>query len=193
MARPKAFDHDQVIEKAMDAFWSYGYEPTSVQDLVKLTGINRGSLYDTFGSKHELFMEALERYEKQRFARLITRLERPGPVREAITRLFGEVLEGAVSCTQRRGCLLTNAAVELAPHDPLVADRLKRTFGQLEEAFYRALLRAQQTGEVSSERDPRALARFLTSSLQGLQVTAKSSPDRVVLEDVVKVTLQVLN
>jgi TetR/AcrR family transcriptional repressor of nem operon len=193
MARSKAFDHDQVVERAMEAFWSYGYEPTSVQDLVEHTGINRGSLYDTFGSKHDLFIEALERYEEQRFARLIRMLEQPGSVREAIAQLFGELLEGAVSCTQRRGCLLTNSAVELAPHDPVVADRIRSKFGQLEETFCKALVRAQQDGEVSAEQDPRALARFLTSSLQGLQVVAKTSPDRAVLQDVVDVTLQVLN
>jgi TetR/AcrR family transcriptional repressor of nem operon len=192
MARSKAFDHDQVVERAMEAFWSCGYEPTSVQDLVEHTGINRGSLYGTFGSKHDLFIEALERYEAQRFARLIKTLEQPGSAREAITQLFTELLEGVVSCTQRRGCLLTNSAVELAPHDPVVADRIRSKFGQLEEAFYSALVRAQQDGEVSVEHDPRALARFLTSSLQGLQVTVKTSPGRAILQDVVKVTLQVL-
>ncbi|HEV2148907.1 MAG TPA: TetR/AcrR family transcriptional regulator [Longimicrobiaceae bacterium] len=192
MPRPKEFDRDEVLDRALEAFWTHGYEATSMQDLVEAMGIHRGSLYDTFGDKHALFLAALDRYERVWVSRVVERLEEEGALREVLRRIFDEVVQEAASCSPRRGCLTTNSAVELAPRDPRVAARVAAAFGRVEEAFCTALTRAREHGEFGGDLDPRAVARFLTSSIQGLRVLARSGAERGTLRDVVDVTLRVV-
>src|ERR1700730_2144482 len=78
MARQKEFDRDEVLHKAMEVFWSRGYEASSIQDLVKRMGINRQSLYDTFGDKHTLYLQALDRYREVEGRKIVELLEQPG-------------------------------------------------------------------------------------------------------------------
>src|SRR6266852_1410049 len=96
MARPKEFDRDQALQKAMEVFWSRGYEAASIQDLVKHMGINRQSLYDTFGDKHALYLQALDRYREVEGRKLLELLERPGSVKKSLRQLFEGVVEGAL-------------------------------------------------------------------------------------------------
>src|SRR6266567_3686326 len=133
MARHREFDRDEALHKAMEVFWSRGYEAASIQELIKHMGINRQSLYDTFGDKHALYLQALDRYREMEGHKLFELLERQGSVKNNLRQLFKGV------------------------------------------------------------RDPRAVARFLYSSIQGLSLMAKATQDRRKLEDVVKVTLSVLD
>src|SRR5260370_37968341 len=96
MPRHKEFDQDQALHKAMEVFWSRGYEAASIQDLVRHMGINRQSIYDTFGDKHALYLQALDRYRAVESRRLIELLERPGSVKKSLRQLFGEVVERAL-------------------------------------------------------------------------------------------------
>jgi TetR/AcrR family transcriptional regulator, transcriptional repressor for nem operon len=193
MARHKEFDREEALQKAMEVFWSHGYEASSIQDLVKHMGINRQSLYDTFGDKHALYLQALDRYRQVEGSKLIQLLERPGSVKRSLRQLFGEVIERALCDQQRRGCFMGNATTELAGRCKETASRTGSNLAATEEAFYRALLRGRKEGEIKAVRDPRAVARFLYSSLQGLVLMAKATRDRTTLEDVVKVTLSVLD
>lgn len=193
MARHKEFNQDEVLEKAMDTFWRYGYEATSVQDLVDNMGINRGSLYDTFGDKRSLFQAAIAHYEEKVVKRAIARLEAPDASKDAIRAHFYDALQCALQDQECKGCLVTNAAVELAAHDPQARDRIVACFQRIEQALHSALVQAQAKGEISNQHDPKTLAHFLLGCLQGLRVTAKVSPDREVLEDIVKVALSVLD
>ncbi|MGH6689492.1 MAG: TetR/AcrR family transcriptional regulator [Gammaproteobacteria bacterium] len=192
MTRPREFEHDVVLDRAMRVFWSRGYEATSVQDLVDQMGIQRGSLYATFGDKRALFLAAIDRYDRVVTAKLLAALDEPGSGLEAIRRFFQLKVEWAVAAHRPRGCLVTNSATELAPRDRKTASRVGAVLGKIEAAFERAVVRAQASGEVDPARDPRALARFLTSSAQGLSVMAKTSPERAMLEDIVEVILTVL-
>jgi len=193
MARHKEFDRDEALHKAMEVFWSRGYEAASIQDLVRHMGINRQSLYDTFGDKHALYLQALDRYGQVEGRRLIELLERPGSVKKSLRQLFGEVVERALSDRERRGCFMGNATSELAGRCKETASRTCRNMAATEEAFYRALLRGTKEGEIKEVDDPRAVARFLYCVLQGLALMAKARQDRKVLNDVVKVTLSVLD
>src|SRR5215207_4045492 len=114
MARHKEFDRDEALHKAMEVFWSRGYEAASVGELVEHMGINRQSLYDTFGDKHALFLQALDRYHEVESRKLLDLLERPGSVKRALRQLFTGVVEGSLCDGGRRGCLMGNAMSELA-------------------------------------------------------------------------------
>ena len=120
-------------------------------------------------------------------------LERPGSVKKALRQLFQGVVEGSFCDGQRRGCFMGNAMSELAGRCKETAAKACNNIAAAEEAFYRALLRGKKAGEIKGGRDLRAVARFLYSSLQGLQLMAKATQDRKTLEDVVKVTLSVLD
>jgi len=193
MSRHKQFDRDDALHKAMEVFWSRGFEAASIQDLVAHMGINRQSLYDTFGDKHALYLLALDRYREVEGRRLIELLERPGSVKRSLRQLFGEVVEKALSDREHRGCFIGNATSELAGHCKETASRTCGNMATMEHAFHRALLRAKQEGEIQGVRDARAMARFFYCMLQGLVLMAKARQDRQALNDVVRVTLSVLD
>jgi len=193
MARHKEFDQDEALQKAMEVFWARGYEGTSIQDLVGRMGINRQSLYDTFGDKHALYLLALDRYCQVESRKAIELLENSASVKKAVRQLFAGVVEVALCDKQRRGCFAGNAMSELAGRCKATAARTGSNVKAMEGAFYRALLRGKKEGELKTVREPRAVARFLYSSLQGLVLMSKATPDRRTLEDVVKITLSVLD
>lgn len=192
MPRPKAFDPDDVLHKAMQVFWERGYEATSMQDLVECMGINRFSLYSTFGDKHQLFLAALARYRDKVVARLVDDMERSDAGLAAIWQFFKRLIDSFASAQGWRGCLITNTAVELAPHDPQAASTVQAHVVRLEEAFCRVLLQAQQTHALAVTHSCRDLARFLTGSALGLGVLARTAPGRQALEGYVSVVLSVL-
>ena len=193
MARHKEFDSDEALRKAMEVFWARGYEATSVGDLVKHMGINRQSLYDTFGDKHSLYQRALDRYSEVEGRKMFEALEQPGSVKRALRQLFQGVVECSLGGGERRGCFVGNATSELAGRCRQTAEKACGSMAAAEEALYRALLRGRKDGEIGGGRDLRAVARFLYSSLQGLQLMSKATRDRKALEDVVRVTLSVLD
>lgn len=193
MARAKSFDRDAVLSKAMAVFWEKGYEATSMQDLVTAMGIHRGSLYDTFTDKAHLFQAAITHYTETVISPAIAPLQQPGAARAAIEQYFLTFVERAATESPSRGCLLTNAVVELAAHQPTVAGILKKSLQQVEDALYRALGRAQDTGEISPDQDIRALAHYLTTSLQGLRVMAKLDTDLETLKQSAQLILWALD
>ncbi|MEO0532608.1 MAG: TetR/AcrR family transcriptional regulator [Cyanobacteria bacterium P01_A01_bin.123] len=193
MARHKTFEKEAVLEKAMDVFWHQGYEATSMQDLVAAMGINRGSLYDTFKDKRNLFLSAIAHYNQTVVEQLISRLMVPGASRQAIEDHFLNVVEYTVADSRHRGCLITNTIVELGAQDPEIAAQTKVNLQRIEDAFFRALLRAQDQREISQDKDLRALSRYFIAAMQGLRVMAKLNPDRSALQDVVDVILAALD
>jgi len=192
MARQKEFNQDEVLHKAMEVFWRRGYEAASIQDLVQHMGINRQSMYDTFGDKHALFLQALDRYREIQSRRVFEILDRPGSVKRNVRLLFEEAVERALSEEGRRGCFVGNATSELAGRCKETAIRTCKSMASAEKTFQRALIRGTEQGEFRI-RDTRAVARFFYCVLQGLVLTAKASRDRKLLNDVVKVTLSVLD
>ena len=193
MGRHKEFDRDQALLKAMEVFWSRGYEAASIRDLVGHMGINRQSLYDTFGDKHALYLQALDLYHQVETRKLFELLEKRGSVRKALRQLFAGLVEGSLGDGQHRGCFMGNAMSELAGRCKATAARTCSNMDAMESALYRALLRGKKEGELKGVRDHRAVARFLYCNLQGLVLMAKATQDRKRLEDVVKVTLSVLD
>ncbi|MDT0449113.1 TetR/AcrR family transcriptional regulator [Streptomyces hesseae] len=173
MARTKEFDPDAALQSALELFWERGYEATSMADLVERLGIARASLYSTFGGKHDLYLKALERYGEQQNPRIVAELSQPGPALPAVRALVRRFAAEAAGDAPRRGCFVTNTAVELGPRDPAAARRVEEAWHHMETALTSALIRAAAQGELPEDRDPVALARMLLVLLQGLRVTGR--------------------
>jgi TetR/AcrR family transcriptional regulator, transcriptional repressor for nem operon len=193
MAGKKSFLPEQVLNKAMDLFWKQGYEGTSIEDLLQDMGLGRGSLYDTFGDKHALYLAALSRYLAKYQGQVAEVLQQTGSLSEILERLFQAVIEELLSDPARRGCFLVNATVEMAPHDPEVNTIVQSALQELEEGFYRLLIKAQVSGDLSWTQDPHQLAHFLSGTLVGIRVLARGQQSRRVLQDVVKTALSVFH
>ncbi len=189
MARPREYDRDEVLEKAMHVFWSKGYECSSVQDLVTAMGINRGSLYAEFGDKEGLHFAALERFYDNEIAPQFTALDGPGSLRDNLRALLMSVAEGE---RRGRGCMISHSAVELCPDDGDVGSMVSAGLRRAETTVHRALMRAREDGEVGAEHDLRALARYLVSSINGLRVIAKAIDDPKTVRDIVDTTLSAI-
>ncbi|OIK04475.1 TetR/AcrR family transcriptional regulator [Streptomyces monashensis] len=194
MARTKEFDPDAALQAALELFWRRGYEATSMADLVEHLGIGRASLYATFGSKHELYLKALDRYQEGSDAPLVRELSGPGPALpavRAVVRRFGA--EATAEERRLTGCFVTNTAAELAPHDPAAARRVEHSWDQLETLLRAALVRARAQGELAADRDPLTLARMLLVLMQGLRVVGKASSDPARVRDAVEQALTLLD
>ncbi|WP_345348879.1 TetR/AcrR family transcriptional regulator [Actinoallomurus liliacearum] len=193
MARTKEFDPDAVLQKAMELFWERGYEATSMADLVEHLGIARASIYATFGGKHELFLKAYERYAQTRDLNVVELLSQPGPVLPAVRTLVRAYAEESAADPHRRGCMVVNTAVELAGRDPQAARRVEASWDTVETALTSALTRARAQGELSADKDPRALARLLLVLLQGMRVLGRAHPDPARLRDAAEQALAALD
>ena len=193
MARTKDFDEDEVLTKAINLFWCKGYNGTSMQDLVDTLGISRSSLYDTFGDKHQLYLKALASYQQAETAKRNSILDKPIPAKAAIRQLLDLTILELINDKQHKGCFLINSAVETAPHDKEVNTIICQNEQALEIAFYEVILRGQKNGEIPTKQDARALARFIFNTIVGFRVTGKSATDKSVFEDIVRLTLSVLD
>lgn len=193
MARTKEFDPDAALQKALELFWERGYEATSMADLVQHLGIARASIYATFGGKHDLYVKAFERYLQTRDPDVVEVLSQPGPALPAVRSLVEAYAEESVCDEFRRGCMVVNAAVEIMPRDPQIARRVEASWDALETALTSALTRARAQGEISGDKDPRALARFLLVMMQGMRVLGRAHPDPGRLRDAAAQALAALD
>ena len=192
MPRPREFNEETALEAAIDCFWHRGYEATSVRDLAASMGISGPSLYNTFGDKHALFVQALERYLDHSTRARIKRLEESLPPKQAVRRFIEEIIERSVSDRERRGCFLINSALEVAPHDRELGAIIAERLGEIEAFFRRSIKAAQAEGAVPRDRVPKDLARLLLGVLLGIRVLARSKPDRALLEGVARPALALL-
>jgi TetR/AcrR family transcriptional repressor of nem operon len=190
MGRPKQFDPDTAIDKAMAVFWRKGFAGTTPQDLVAELGIGKGSLYNTFDSKRTLFDLALQRYIDLRVAGLVETLDGPGSASERLRAALQRLADVDVT-NPSRGCLAVNTAAELAGSDMSVADAVGRLFHRIESAFQAVIEEGQRSGEITAGRDPRQLASLLLTSFIGMTVVAKTA-DAERLHRVVDAVMAVL-
>ncbi len=194
MARPREFERQEVITRAMNVFWRKGFEATSIQDLVAATGLNRGSLYNAFGDKAGLFAAVMETYAAAApSSELLRALEAGDPARSAIETFFATLVERGSTDKERRGCLIVNTASELVSRDHRVAQWMKTAARRQEETLTTLVERGQAAGEIAPWRDSKALGRFLFAAAQGLIVTGKVDPDPAVLEDIAAMALSLLD
>lgn len=185
MPREKQFDRDAALDKAMRTFWARGYEATSVQDLLDSMGLNRGSLYATFGDKHALFLEALRMYDREVRQRLLRTLREKLSPKEAIRELLRSFERQSATNSPGHGCFLTNTALELAAHDKEARSIVAQSQEEIETFFAETIRAGQRTGEISLGISPRNMARGLLASFIGLVVLTRSRPEPALLKSIV--------
>lgn len=182
----KNFDVDTARDRAKALFWSRGYEATSMDDLLKGMEINRGSFYATFGSKQDLYLDVLRRYDQHYRCGVLEHLRTEYAPREAILALFDAVRNEASGPKGTRGCFLANATMELASSDKAVAKIVRGAFNET-EAFFRATIVAGQSGgAIPPTVDPVAVARTLLGLLLGIRVLARGGSPPEVLDSIVQ-------
>jgi TetR/AcrR family transcriptional regulator, transcriptional repressor for nem operon len=194
--RPRTFDEDRAVDAAMRTFWANGYEATTTEDLCAATGLGRSSIYNTFTSKHELFRRALLHYVETMttFQLGILEDEERAPA-ERLRALFSAVIDGEMA-TRRDGrsigCLTVNTTVELAGRDPEAAEILDRDMERRAAALRIVIAAGQRAGEITSGRDPVALARYLNAVIGGMRVAGQGGADRAVLQSIADTALDAL-
>jgi TetR/AcrR family transcriptional repressor of nem operon len=188
--RPREFDESVAIDAAIQRFWATGYAATSVRDLGDAMGLGPASVYNAFGDKRTLFTRCLDRYLDANMRARIARVEKTLPPRQAIETFLTEIVERSLE--NRLGCLLVNSALEVAPHDPDIADIVAERIGELEAFFQRCLLAGQLDGSISADLDASDAARLLVTTVIGLRVLARGRPNRTLLEGTVRQALSTL-
>jgi TetR/AcrR family transcriptional repressor of nem operon len=174
MARPREFDEDRVLDAIMETFWRNGYEGTSAQDLVDATGLGRGSLYAAYRNKEGLFEQALVRYRRQAQANA-EQLRRPGSPIKRIREFLQDIVDADLKASEKRGCLATNSAIEMAGRDPRVAELVRQNFRILIDGIKDVITRGQALGKIRNSTDAETLALFVFSAVQGLRVLARTA------------------
>jgi TetR/AcrR family transcriptional repressor of nem operon len=182
MVRPKEFDRDAAVERAMSVFWSKGYAATSTDDLLQAMRIGRQSMYDTFGDKRRLYVEALERYQRESIAGHIKRLRLGASPLTGIEALVVGVISSD-RATREKGCMGVGAICEFGTADPELADLRVKSGSMLHKALIERLQDAQAVGEIGETVDIERAARFVETTMLGLQVAAKAGESARALRD----------
>jgi TetR/AcrR family transcriptional regulator, transcriptional repressor for nem operon len=194
MARPRQFDPQDVVDRSMHAFWERGYHETSVDDLVNVTGVRPGSLYNAFpGGKHGLFLETLDRYAKLVVPEKLGALERKDAGLAELRAYFDGLVDDLTRPEGRIGCLMVNSTIELAAVDSEVGEVVRDHMSRLERNAERALRNARRRGEIPARVSARAKATQLMATGMGLMVVGKTNPGRKVLETIVDAAFADLN
>lgn len=186
MARPREFDESAALDAAVQCFWTRGYEATSVRELADRMGMTGASLYNAFGDKRGLYRRALDRYVEQSFLDRVGRFEHHMPPRIAIAAFFAEIIQRSLADKERKGCMLVNSALEVAPHDPEFQRVVADVLVQVEAFFFRCVVAGQGDGSISTAQSAADMSRILLSTLLGIRVLARTRPERALLEGLLR-------
>lgn len=174
----KSFDTDEALDRATDLFWAKGYESASLSDLIETMGINKGSLYNAYGNKNELFIKALVRYceiNQQSFLAEVKAIKDPV---KSLTVFFDTVLKQAKDDKQKKGCFLCNTALELPYHDREIKKVVQESISDLEIFFYEQIEKGIEQGTIPKETAPEPVAKALMALLFGIRVLSRGTYDR---------------
>ncbi|MFI5001871.1 MAG: TetR/AcrR family transcriptional regulator [Reyranellales bacterium] len=193
MARLKAFNEEKAIDSAVDCFWARGYEATSVRDLADRMGIGGASLYNAYGDKRALFEKALERYANRSMRERIARLEARHRPKQAIRAFLEEIIERSLADPDRKGCLLVNSALDVAPHDAVIGKVVAAYLDEIRAFFRRNVLAALAADQVPQKIDADEVSGHLLGVLLGIRVLARTGARRKLLEGVARPALALLD
>ena len=188
MGRPRSFDKDKALDQAMEVFWRKGYEGASLSDLTKAMGINPPSLYAAFGNKEGLLKAALDRYAEQRKGFLRTAFEEP-TARKVAECLLRGVADFHTNPDNPPGCLFTQGGLACGDGAEMIPRELASRRAQMEAAVRERFERAKQEGDLPRDADPAALARYLSTVMQGMGVQAAAGTTREQLQQTVNFAL----
>lgn len=172
----KNFDVDQALEKAGETFWAQGYEATSMQNLLDAMGIQKGSFYNAYGSKHEVYLKSLEQYSAARFEEFGELTSGRTPL-EALREMFEAIYEDCISDSGFRGCMMINCALEKAYDDPKARAIVHRSISRHEGLIAELIAEGQRSGEIPESLEPSVTAKVLMSLIMGMRVYSRSGGD----------------
>jgi TetR/AcrR family transcriptional regulator, transcriptional repressor for nem operon len=193
MARPKEFDREEVLQKALYTFWEKGYEATTLHDLLESMGINRSSFYNTFEDKQTLFRQVMSLYYQQTAIKRLTILQKAKSAKQGLRDYFSHNIDVAVAEYNPGGCLLTNTATNLKTIDQEITQSIAKGVDRLEQAIYSLLEKGQRSGEIAANKDIKAIARLTLAVSYGLNIAARVNPNRDVLEDMAQAAVSILD
>lgn len=193
MPRVKLFNENEVLNKAMNLFWKQGYSATSVQDLVNNLGINRASLYDTFGDKEKLFRKAFEHYRKTNIEGLTLFFQSHPDTKQGFSKLFEIAIDEAIIDKDKKGCFVVNTTTELIPGDDNILPLLEENKRTIENLFYDYLKKGKDKDQLKPTQELKSLASLLYTLYTGLRVVSKVNPNKKRLVDSINVALSLLN
>jgi TetR/AcrR family transcriptional repressor of nem operon len=192
MARTKTFNEEEALTRAMELFWKKGYHGTSMQDLVDAMGISRSSMYDTFGDKHEIFLQAFQHYKQSQQSVLASLSSEGDSISKVLGTFFNHLLRDCVTDEEKRGCLVVNSSTELAWEDEAVRLLIEENYEEFERLFLPMFTLAIKKGEVDIQKNPRAMVRFLYVNMVGLRAVSRYNQDPEFLRDSAKMALTTL-
>ncbi len=186
--RPRAFDPAEALDAALRVFWEKGYEGTSLTDLTEAMGINRPSLYATFGDKAELFRAVVEHYMKQQSSLWNEAFELP-TAKAAVLKILNSIADALTNGKNPQGCLLVQAALSCGDEADCIKRELAQKRAESEHLLRARLLRAQAEGELATTVDVAALSRFFSTILRGMSVEASGGASRAHLQSVIDLAM----
>lgn len=193
MARTKGFNEEEVLDKAVQLFWTKGYNATSANDLVKELGLSRSSLYDTYGDKRTLFINSLKRYRSTIVTETLKIIDSSVGVKYTIKKLFELIIEQDIEAKIPKGCFVVNSTIELSAYDSEIAEIVTLNQLEFEKTLKNSISNAQKNGEISNTLNADHLAKFFYNSIVGIRVSMKYNKSTTYLDEIIQVNLSILD
>lgn len=184
MPRPRSFDRDEMLDRAVVEFWRHGYNALGLDDLLGRIGLSRASMYNTFGTKTDFYAEALDRYRATEGDKFRARLDEADSAVQAVQQVFDLIVEQSIDPERPRGCFVVAATSERSSDDSRTATQVDEQLGILYKLFETFFDDAIEAGEFRPDFDTTRWARFVVSAIQGIRVIAASDPDETTLHDI---------
>ncbi len=190
--RPRTYEPDVALGKALDLFRKEGFAATSLDDLSAATGMNRPSLYGAFGDKRELFIKSYQRYREDARAAMAGIFRDELPIRQRLARIYAVALDIYLSGDSPRGCFTVMTAASEAVSDPDIRAMVLEGFAELDKAFAACFRRAREKGELPASADPAVLAQIASATIHTIAIRARARTPRKELEAIVNGALDVM-
>lgn len=192
MPRTEVFDREEVLEKAKNIFWLKGYNGTSMQDLVDATGLNRSSIYNSFGNKMELYLQTLKKYQGDISDLFDKANKQERNAIETIGLIFLYVLEDILEDTEEKGCMLINCRSEMGNQDNQLHELLEADQERLLGIFQNLVSQGQAEGSILTGEKSELLAYYLVNAFQGFRISGMNTKDTVILKSIIQNILKTI-
>ena len=189
----KSFDESEFLETVMQIFWEKGYAATSISDITEATGIKRGSLYNAFDGKDDLFLQAILKYDNEKRQRLIQEIELIESPREAVSAFFDKLVKSSLADKDKKGCLLVNTSLEYEKHDDAVKKVIDDGFRKLATFFEKTVKAGQVAHEIPRSVDAKAAAKALVACLVGIRVLGRGTYGKTALQQIANQAMQLIS
>jgi len=190
--RPRAYQPDVALGKALDLFRKGGFAATSLDDLSAATGMNRPSLYSAFGDKRELYIKSYKRYRDDARAAMVAIFRDAMPIRKRLTRIYATALDIYLGGESPRGCFTVMTAASEAVADPEIRAMVQDGFAELDKAFATCFRQAKAQGELSAVADPIVLSQLASATIHSLAIRARAGVPRNDLEAIASGTIDAI-